>query len=307
MYGLRCGAVIVDHQMQDGSGDVARKAATTAQSLGLAPVEVRVANVSAAQVHRVGSEAAAREARYTQLCAAAAEVGAAAVLVAHTRDDQVETVLLGMVRGSSSSAVAGMPRTFRRQGITFLRPLLDLTRDDTTAICEQNGISWWDDPTNSPADASSDAPLRSKIRSFVVPELERVVGPAIKDHIALIAHSVREDQELLEEMAQKALTEVTLTEEAEIERQGEDASHECVALRLGAQRLAGVPRPVRLRVMRIAVERCGAQATRALLERIDALVTDWHGQSAVRISSRLSVRRQGHVIELCQDRTHANS
>jgi tRNA(Ile)-lysidine synthase len=279
-------------------------------------------------VRREGVEAAARQARYEALVSAARKLGAAAVAVAHTRDDQVETVLLGMARSSSPMAMAGMPRSFDRNGVCFLRPFLDLSRDDTTQICQQNHIEWWDDPTNTPGrvdggagagGAEASFPLRSRVRQQLVPVLREVAGDAVMDHIAAMAESARKDQDFLEEQARTAIERVCLDADGTGTDDGTDSAGSAgnrraasggrgvLLERLDADALAQVPEPLRVRVERIVLERHGVAPTRALLERIDALATDWHGQSQVRISSGFSVMRQGHVIELCQDRTHANS
>lgn len=325
MNGLRCGAVIVDHGLQPGSHDVAAAAAAQCAELGLNPVNVMRVDVGEPRFRRdaEGEEAAARQARYGALVERALALHAAAVLVAHTQDDQVETVLIGMARSSAPSAVAGMPEAFRREGVLFLRPLLGLTRADTTAICEQSGLKWWDDPTNGPAtsrsalsdDECSSLPLRSRIRTRVVPRLREVAGEAISAHIAHIATSVREDQDYLEAVADEEFARVRLPEtHGEGDLAAQTAPHrsaDCdghrVVLRLDAKALAALARPIRTRVLVRALREVGAQASSAHLSRIEDLVTRWHGQSAVKVSSQFSVRRQKHVIELCQDRTHANS
>lgn len=144
-WGLRCGAAIVDHRMQAGSADVARETAERCRGLGLHPVLVREVNVTDTGA---GLEAAAREARYEALCDMARQTGAAAVLLAHTRDDQAETILIDLMQSAGLDALAGMPPVFRHDGVLFLRPLLDQTRADTTAICRALNLTWWDDPTN---------------------------------------------------------------------------------------------------------------------------------------------------------------
>jgi len=158
--GVRCGAVIVDHGLQEGSEQVAGEAANRCRALGLGPVIVRNATV---QARGEGLEAAARQARYNELCTAARESGAIAVLLAHTMDDQAETVLIGLLRSRGVDALAGMPQVFTRSGVTFALPLLTLTRAETTGICEDLGVEYWDDPTNGDAvdgELPNDYPLR---------------------------------------------------------------------------------------------------------------------------------------------------
>ena len=104
--GIRAGAVVVDHALQPGSAQVAAQAAQRLSSLGLDPVDVVTVEVTASGD---GPEAAAREARYAALEAAADRHRAVAVLLGHTRDDQAEQVLLGLARGSGTRSLAGMP------------------------------------------------------------------------------------------------------------------------------------------------------------------------------------------------------
>jgi tRNA(Ile)-lysidine synthase len=100
----RAGAVIVDHGLQAGSAAIAEAAAEQARSLQLDPVIVVAVTVGADG----GPEAAARAARYRALSEAAASLGASAVLLGHTLDDQAETVLLGLARGSGATSLQGM-------------------------------------------------------------------------------------------------------------------------------------------------------------------------------------------------------
>ena len=126
----------------------------------------------------IGPEAAARRARYAVLEQVADHVGAAAVLLGHTRDDQAETVLLGLARGSGGRSLAGMRRRFDR----YRRPLLDVSRDDTVTACQVEGIETWDDPHNlDPGFA------RVRVRRSVLPVLEEQRGPGIAATLARTA------------------------------------------------------------------------------------------------------------------------
>ena len=204
--GLRAGAVVVDHGLQPGSDDVAATAARACHGLGLDPVEVRSVVVGGAG----GPEAAARDARYEALEAAAREHGAAAVLLAHTLDDQAETVLLGLARGSGARSLAGMPPV---RGV-LRRPFLGLRRADTEAVCRAVGLSWWDDPTNGPApgpgvDSGPSLPLRSRVRTELLPELERVLGPGVPAALARTAAQLRDDADVLDALAADLLARAT--------------------------------------------------------------------------------------------------
>lgn len=183
--GVRCGAVIVDHGLQAGSEQVASEAADRCHALGLGP-----GSSCATQPYRRAARASkrpARQARYDELCAAARESGAIAVLLAHTMDDQAETVLIGLLRSRGVDALAGMPQVFTRSGATFARPLLTLTRAETTGICEDLGVEYWDDPTNGDAvdgELPNDYPLRSRVRHDLLPAIERFAGFNVTRHFA---------------------------------------------------------------------------------------------------------------------------
>ncbi|NKX52246.1 tRNA lysidine(34) synthetase TilS, partial [Arthrobacter deserti] len=178
---FRVGAVVVDHGLQEGSAAVAERTRGQLEGLGLAPVQVRRVQVQGAGT---GPEAAARAARYAALGEAAAEPGAAAVLLGPTLDDQAEQVLLGLGRGSGTRSLAGMPQ---RRGI-FLRPFLALRRADTEALCRLEGLRPWHDPTNE-----DPAFMRSRVRSQVLPFLEEQLGPGVAQALWRSAQILRAD------------------------------------------------------------------------------------------------------------------
>jgi tRNA(Ile)-lysidine synthase len=289
--GVRCGAVIVDHALQSGSEHVAEQAAQRCRSLGLDPVIVRRAAV---REQGEGLEAAAREARYAQICDVAHGTDAVAVALAHTMDDQAETVLIGLLRNKGIDALAGMPPTACRDGVTFLRPFLGLARADTTGICEDLGIAYWDDPTNgdSLVGALPDGfPLRSRIRHDLVPAIERFAGPSLSRHLAQSARLARLDKDYLDQCANRVLAQSAVVGRG---------------VEFDAKRLQGEPSAIRLRVIAHALAQGGIDAGSAQVEAIDRLVVDWHGQGAVALSSGYSANRKKHVIRVCQDGAHAN-
>ncbi|RSX58769.1 tRNA lysidine(34) synthetase TilS [Bifidobacterium samirii] len=297
--GVRCGAVIIDHAMQDGSADVARDAADRCRALGIDPVVVDRIDVPA---DRRGAEAAARDARYAAIARIAGRLAAACVLLAHTRDDQAETVLIGLLRSGGTDALAGMPAVFARDGVRYARPLLErTTRDDTTGICRDLDVAWWDDPTNGDAadpDAADDdawraLPLRSRIRQRLIPYLRDFTGGDIAAHLADASRSLRADKAYLDEMADAAL------ERARVDAAGD-------VLRLSAKRLAAEHPAIRRRVIAHALGAAGIEASARQIEAVERLAADWHGQGAVSFSSGYSAFRQKHVIRVCQDGAHAN-
>ena len=317
--GVRCGVVIVDHGLQAGSEQVASEAADRCHALGLGPVIMRNATV---QARGEGLEAAARQARYDELCAAAHESGAIAVLLAHTMDDQAETVLIGLLRSRGVDALAGMPQVFTRSGATFARPLLTLTRAETTGICEDLGVEYWDDPTNGDAvdgELPNDYPLRSRVRHDLLPAIERFAGFNVTRHFAESARLARMDKEYLDQRSDEVMGEAVAAVDwpASSAAVSTDAPRACVAgdtndsshgigLMISVKRIAREPEAIRLRVIAHALSQAGVNASAAQIAAIDRLVVDWHGQGGVSLPRGYSANRKKHVIRVCQDGAHAN-
>jgi len=188
--GLRAGGVTVDHGLQPGSGERAASVAALLAQLGLDPV--RSAAVAVPPGHPAGPEAAAREARYGALDVAAKEYGAAAVLLGHTLDDQAETVLLGLARGSGGRSLAWMPA---RRG-AYRRPLLTVRRAATGAACAELGLPAWQDPHNRDFRFA-----RARVRHQALPALEAALGPGVAEALARTASQLRADAECLDDLA----------------------------------------------------------------------------------------------------------
>lgn len=268
----RAGAIVVDHGLQPGSDEVAARAAAACAGLGLDPVVVRRVEVFG----RGGPEAAAREARYAAFEAVAAEAGAVAVLLGHTLDDQAESVLLGLARGSGPRSLAGMPPA---RG-AFRRPLLGLARAETAAACAAAGLTPWRDPTNDPGPTS---PLRSRVRGEVLPVLDDVLGPGVAAALARTADLAREQADALDVLADDLLARAAGDEE------GFDAAV-----------LAAAPDGLRRGALHRAAVAAGAPAgslTRAHVLALDALLVDWHGQGPVALpGGTAGVRRYGRLF-----------
>ena len=185
---LRFGGVTVDHHLQDGSAAQAERVVQFLRGLGFDPVESIGVDVTGPG----GPEAAARVARYAALDDAATRLGADAVLLGHTRDDQAETVLLGLARGSGARSLAGMPRRAGR----YVRPFLDLPRATTSAAARAEGFEPWDDPHNT-----DPAYTRSRVRHAALPALAEALGPGIPEALARTAKMLRDDTEALDAWA----------------------------------------------------------------------------------------------------------
>lgn len=275
----RVHAVTVDHGLQADSSLVAEGAASLARDLGCASARVITVNVSGTG----GIEAAARRARYAALDDAR---GGAPVLIAHTLDDQAETVLLGFARGSGPRSISGM----RPYTPPWGRPLLDVRRHVTRAACAEIGVTPHEDPHNSDPRFT-----RVRIRNDVLPLLEETLGGGVAEALARTAAQLREDADVLDALA------ATLLDEAQ------DASGLQVAV------LADAAPAVRRRAVRRWLLSSGVRAlTDAQLRAIDVLVTDWRGQGPVAVpngiegveeGSRLVVeRRHGTLAIAVQQR-----
>ena len=278
--GLRTGAVVVDHQLQQGSAAAARRAADQCLALGLGSADVVRAEVVPTGA---GPEAEARDERYAQLVAASG--GARLVLLGHTRDDQAEQVLLGLARGAGARSLAGMPRARGR----FRRPLLGVTREQTRASCHAEGLSWWDDPMNQ-----DPAFLRVRARRALA-DLERDLGPGVRDALARSADLLREDADHLDALADQTVRTLTSL------GRGADAEDAPRPFHIDPGDLSALPRAVRTRVWRRLLVAAGAPAGQVgtrHTDACDALVTRWHGQGPVHVPGDLRVARSGGRVSI---------
>lgn len=267
--GLRAGAVVVDHGLQDGSDSVAAHAAQQCSDLGLAPVDVERVRV---QRDGSGPEASSRKARYAALLDLAGRHGAQMVLVGHTRDDQAEQVLLGLARGSGARSLSGMPR---RRGL-FHRPLLDVGRATTEAACATLGLEPWHDPHNQD-------PAYRRVRARrLLSSIEAELGPGIGESLARSADLLRQDSEALEAMALRSRAEL-----------GDGP--------LDVAAIAALPDAIRTRVWRAVAIEAGSPPGSLFsvhVHALDALVLQWHGQGPIQLPGRVQARRCGPVVRL---------
>lgn len=250
-------AVIVDHGLQPDSAAVADTARAQAVELGC--VEAQVVRVQVG--NRGGPEAAARAARYAALSA----YHAGPVLLGHTLDDQAETVLLGLGRGSGVRSIAGM----RPYDPPWCRPLLQVRRAVTHEACRQLGLTPWQDPHNADRRFT-----RARLRTEVLPLLEDVLGGGVAEALARTATALREDSELIDGLAARALPGVRADSGLRVES------------------LAALDAPVRRRVIRAWLLAGGATSlTDKQIRAVEALVIGWHGQGGVAVGSSLPEER----------------
>ena len=251
-------ALIVDHGLQSGSAAVAATAQRQARELGCVDAQVLCVQVSGDG----GPEGAARNARYRALEDAR---GDRPVLLAHTLDDQAETVLLGLGRGSGARSIAGM----RPYDPPWCRPLLGVRRGVTHAACTELGLSAWQDPHNTDRRFT-----RTRLRQEVLPLLGEVLGGGVAEALARTAMALREDTELIDGLAAQALPDVTAGSGLNIEA------------------LAALPGVIRRRVIRGWLLAGGATGlTDKQIRGVDTLVTGWRGQGGVAVGSTLRDQR----------------
>ena len=272
--GLRAASLTVDHGLQDGSAEVASRAARAATALGLDALIVRVDVTGEG-----GPEAAARDARYGVLRDAAADVRAAAVLLGHTLDDQAETVLLGLARGSGAASLQGMaPVREDEDGLRWIRPLLGVRRETTRAFCAASELEVWDDPHNV-----EDRFARVRARERVLPVLEAELGPGIAEALARTAEQLREDAEAFDEMIHETIEDIV--------------EHAEAGISVSVAALAANPAALRNRIIRLVVDsEFGVSLTRTQTIEVARLVTDWSGQGPIDLPGCSAVRQGGRIV-----------
>jgi tRNA(Ile)-lysidine synthase len=305
--GLSAGAVVVDHGLQEGSLEVAERAADQCRALGLDPVQVVTVQVGSPAYRGNGNgngsskgnsetkgdsqtrsdskgsgtasgsgpEARARDARYGAFEDVVERCGAVAVLLGHTRDDQAEQVLLGLARGSGARSLSGMPA---RRG-PYVRPLLGVARATTVAACEAAGLTAWVDPQNSD-------PAYGRVRArALLPVLETELGPGAVAALARSADLLREDADALDDLA----TEIRDELGPRLSQRGIDAA---ALLRL--------PRAIRTRVWRLLAVEAGCPPGALIsshIDSLDTLVTCWRGQGPIDLPGHVQgSRSDGRVL-----------
>ena len=246
-------AVVVDHQLQPGSQEVAAEVVTRLNAARI-PAEVRRVSVHPAGE---GLEAAAREARL----AALAEDGLP-VLLGHTMDDQAEQVFLGLLRGSGSRAIAGIAP---KRG-PFIRPLLTVRRATILEACREWGVETWDDPMNV-----DDAFMRVKVRNWLA-SFKETTGRDVVESLARTALLARADADLLDQLASH----------------GDTSGPELAVAQLEAQ-----PEALRWRMLKAWLETHGAAPTMEHVHAVDALVTNWRGQGPIDVPGSRVIRDAG--------------
>lgn len=268
--GFVAGAIVVDHGLFPGSGRVALDAQDQCRLAGMA-----VVHVERVQVGRDGGlEAAARTARYEAIGGRMEEEGGVnpQLLTGHTMDDQAETVLLGLARGSGARTLAAMPP---RRG-NLVRPFLGLRRSETLAACVALELKPWRDPSNDP----DGGPRRSALRGTVMPALVEILGPGVVPGLARSAALLQADADELERQARAAL--------------GAHGAADAYSVDV----LVALPEAIRGRMLKMLAEKRGAgPLTANHVKAMDQLVTNYRGQGAIALPGGFEARREyGRLI-----------
>ena len=281
--GFLAGAITIDHGLQPGSGDQALAVAGLLRQLGLDPVisvAVDVTGRSAALAYP-GPEAAARQARYAAFDAAVAQTGAEAILLGHTMDDQAETVLLGLARGSGARSIAGMAAVSG----CYLRPLLGLRREQTVAACAALALTPWDDPQNL-----DPAYRRTRVRERILPLMEELIGPGVTESLARTADQLRADADLLDSLAAEQAARLIGDRPS-----GGSGGSPPQASTVVVTQVADLPDAIRTRLLKRAALAAGVPAgslSAAHVADLDALITGWHGQRWVDLPGSVRCERR---------------
>ena len=268
---VRIEGVSVDHQLQSQSSVQAEKVVAALLKMGIEKTHVVKVDVEITD----GLEASARRARYAALDACAEKTGAVFIFLGHTRDDQSESVLLGLTRGSGARSLSAMAARNGR----YIRPLLSITREETLGACAEAQLDPWDDPHN--ADKTF---TRVRVRHDVIPHLEKNLGPGISAALARTASLVRDDADARDQLAE-----------------AEFVSHQ--PLSLDISRLEKLPKAIRTRVLRMAIYAAGAPSGSISADHIapiEALITDWSGQGPSDLPGGVRVSRISGRLSLSQ-------
>ncbi len=271
-------ACIVNHNLQEGSMEVALRTKGILMEMGFSVVEVLDVHI---QQSSLGMEAAARNARYGALTEFADKHNAVFTMLGHTQDDQAETVLLGLARGSGAKSIAGMP-AFSPDG-KYLRPLLGITRKETVFYCEDLNLEYWSDPQNLDTKFS-----RVKARLNVLPVLEEELGPGIAQALSRTAEILQDDLAYLEAQADVAFEEVTRTTNNSVV--------------IDTEAFEKLPKALANRVIHKSLSLMGAEPAKVQIDAVNELVTNWHGQKPLTLPS-VRVERKGKEIILKSAKT----
>jgi len=261
--------VVVDHGLQEGSAQITSQTISKLKAIGYSEVESAIAQVKITD----GLEASARRARYQIFNQFIDTYRPKFFLLAHTLNDQAESVLLGLARGSGARSLSGMAV----ENNIYVRPLLKISRQTTVAACREGGIEIWSDPHNDDLRFA-----RVRTRKNVLPNLEENLGPGITEALVRSADLLRDDADALDSFAREYFAQTD-------------------PLNLSVSELERLPKAIRTRVLRLAIYKAGAPTGSLSAEHIngaEALISDWHGQKELSLPGDVKLLRNSGRITL---------
>jgi tRNA(Ile)-lysidine synthase len=261
--------VVVDHGLQEGSAQITSQTISKLKAIGYIEVETAIAQVKITD----GLEASARRARYQIFNQFIDTYRPKYFLLAHTLNDQAESVLLGLARGSGARSLSGMAV----ENNIYVRPLLKISKQTTVAACREGGIEIWSDPHNDDLRFA-----RVRTRKNVLPNLEENLGPGITEALVRSADLLRDDADALDSFAREYFAQTD-------------------PLNLSVNELERLPKAIRTRVLRLAIYKAGAPTGSLSVEHIngaEALISDWHGQKELSLPGDVKLLRNSGRITL---------
>jgi tRNA(Ile)-lysidine synthase len=267
---LKIATVTIDHGLQKASAKVTEQTLEKLHQIGIFEAWSKKVKVGT----KGGPEAAARDARYAALESIRIESKSDFILLGHTANDQAETVLLGLTRGSGSKSLSGMSARSQR----LIRPLLSIDRKTTEQFCKDEKISPWQDPQNNDLKF-----LRVRIRKVVLPFLEKQLGNGIFSNLIRSSSQLQEDDQYLSGVSEKAFKKIAKTSSR--------------TLTLDQPRLLKLSPAIRNRVIKSAIDYFEVDSSRVHVLAVADLVLNWHGQKPLALPG-VRVERKGKTITL---------
>ncbi len=264
-------ALIVDHQLSPESNEVAQAAKVKLSVLAISDTKIIKVEVSN---NSEGIEAAAREVRYEALKNYGNEINAQMIFLGHTLEDQVETVLMRLTRGSGARSLQGMAEINGK----FVRPFLHISRAIVRDSLSIINLTAWEDPMNY-----SEKFLRSKVRNQLLPKLKEVLGESVFEAIDRTATALRVDNAALDLITQEVLALNSIETSCSVEI------------------LQAQPQAIRNRIIRVMMLNAGVPAAslaNAHIEAVNQLINNWHGQGEVALPGKLWVSRSKNQIAI---------
>ena len=269
---LNLGVVIVDHQLIAESNQVAENTKKQCAEFGINQIIVKKIKVV---LENEGLESAARKARYKAFEEVIKETNAKALMLAHTQDDQAETMLMRLTRGSGAKSLSAMSEVSGK----YLRPFLHVRKFEIKDALEKEDIKYWNDPANSNSDF-----LRVKVRNELIPKLIEVLGDSVVEALDRTSMLLKNDNDILDQIA---------------------LNHYQENRQLLISKLEDLPSAIRTRVIKLAALDAGVNPgpfSFEHIEAIDALVTNWHGQSHIDLPGFVQASRVNETIRFNSSR-----